>query len=155
MPNIVILARSVLTLEGGEIKGKRVAVVEDGPTLTHGGMTFGAGVVAARRFGAAEIVDPRPYARGELLATLARYPALERLLPAMGYGNSQMRELEETLNMMPAELVLSATPIDLRRVIELEEVAPQAGGRDLAGLLEPLVEKAKGQAQGAGNPTQR
>ena len=162
----VILARSVLTLEGGEIKGKRVAVVEDGPTLTHGGMTFGAGVVAARRFGAAEIVDPRPYARGELLATLARYPALERLLPAMGYGNSQMRELEETLNMMPAELVLSATPIDLRRVIkltkpivrvryELEEVAPQAGGRDLAGLLEPLVEKAKGQAQGAGNPTQR
>ncbi len=114
----VILARSALTLQGGEIAGKRVAVVEDGPTLTHGGMTFGAGVVAARRYGVAEIVDPVPYAVGELAGTLARYPALERLIPAMGYGQEQMRELETTLNAMPADLVLSATPIDLTRVLQ-------------------------------------
>ena len=107
----VLLARSTLTLEGGDIKGKKVAVVEDGPTLTHGGMTFGAGVVAARRFDAGEMVDPVPYAVGELAATLHRYPALEHLIPAMGYGQGQMHELETTLNAMPADLVLSATPI--------------------------------------------
>jgi predicted GTPase len=159
----VILARSALTLEGGEITGKRVAVVEDGPTLTHGGMTFGAGVVAARRFGASEIVDPRPYASGELAATLARYPALERLLPAMGYGNGQMRELETTLNLMPAELVLSATPIDLRRVLnlakpivrvryELEELKPESGQPDLAEVLEPLVNRARSGSPSAAKP---
>ena len=82
----VVEARSALALEGGEIRGRTVAVVEDGPTLTHGGMTYGAGIVAARRFGASEIVDPRPYATGELAATLAKYPKLEHLLPAMGYG---------------------------------------------------------------------
>ena len=98
-----------------------MAVVEDGPTLTHGGMTYGAGVVAARRFGAAEIVDPVPYAVGELAETLARYPALEHLMPAMGYGQGQMHELETTLNAMPADLVLSATPIDLTRVLKLDK----------------------------------
>ncbi len=150
----VVLARSVLTLQGGEIAGKRVAVVEDGPTLTHGGMTFGAGVVAARRFGASEIVDPVPYAVGELAGTLARYPALERLLPAMGYGIGQMRELETTLNLMPADLVLSATPIDLTRVLdlrkpivrvryELEELPPEPGRAGLAELLGPIVERAR------------
>jgi predicted GTPase len=150
----VILARSTLTLQGGEIAGKRVAVVEDGPTLTHGGMTFGAGVVAARRFGAAEIVDPVPHAVGELAATLARYPALERLLPAMGYGDGQMRELEVTLNSMPADIVLSATPIDLTRVLklekpvvrvryELEELAGEPGQPSLTELLAPIVERAR------------
>jgi predicted GTPase len=153
----VILARSALTLQGGDIKGKRVAVVEDGPTLTHGGMTFGAGVVAARRFGAAELVDPVPFATGELAATLARYPALEHLLPAMGYGPGQMHELEATLNAMPADLVLSATPIDLTRVLklekpvvrvryELEEMAGDAAGQgqsNLTELLAPIVERAR------------
>jgi predicted GTPase len=150
----VVLARSVLTLQDGEIAGKRVAVVEDGPTLTHGGMTFGAGVVAARRFGASEIVDPVPYAVGELAGTLARYPALERLLPAMGYGIGQMRELETTLNLMPADLVLSATPIDLTRVLdlrkpivrvryELEELPSEPGRAGLAELLGPIVERAR------------
>src|SRR5665811_317724 len=82
-------------------------------------MTYGAGIVAARRFGAGEIVDPVPYATGELAATLAKYPALEHLLPAMGYGQGQMTELENALNSMPADLVLSATPIDLTRVLKL------------------------------------
>jgi predicted GTPase len=151
----VILARSALTLVGGDIAGKSVAVVEDGPTLTHGGMTYGAGVVAARRFGASELVDPVPFAVGELAATLAKYPALEHLLPAMGYGQGQMHELETTLNAMPADLVLSATPIDLTRVLkldkpvvrvryELEELAGEAAGQsNLTQLLAPIVERAR------------
>jgi len=153
----IVMARSTLTLSGGEVKGKRVAVVEDGPTLTHGGMTFGAGIVAARRFGAAEIVDPAPYAVGELADTLRKYPALQHLLPAMGYGHKQMQELETTLNAMPADIVLSATPIDLTRVLkltkpvvrvryELEEIAGEAGGpqqANLTQLLEPIVERAR------------
>jgi predicted GTPase len=160
----VILARSVLSLQGGEIAGKSVAVVEDGPTLTHGGMTYGAGVVAARRFRASELVDPVPYAMGELAATLSRYPALEHLLPAMGYGQGQMHELEATLNAMPADLVLSATPIDLTRVLkldkpvvrvryELEELAGDAAGHEqsnLTELLAPIVERAKA-GSGAGS----
>jgi len=113
----IVEARSSLALEGGDIAGRRVVVVEDGPTLTHGGMTYGAGVVAARRFGAAEIVDPRPYAQGELAATLATYPSLERLLPAMGYGAKQVHELEAALDAAPADVVLAATPIDLMRVL--------------------------------------
>jgi predicted GTPase len=160
----VILARSVLTLQGGEIAGKKVAVVEDGPTLTHGGMTYGAGVVAARRFRASELVDPVPYAMGQLAETLSRYPALEHLLPAMGYGQGQMHELETTLNAMPADLVLSATPIDLTRVLkldkpvvrvryELEELAGDAAGHEqsnLTELLAPIVERARA-ASGSGS----
>ncbi len=96
-------------------------VVEDGPTLTHGGMTYGAGIVAARRFGAAEVVDPRPYAGGELAATLAKYPALENLLPAMGYGDKQIHELEAALTAIPADVVLAATPIDITRVLSVPE----------------------------------
>jgi predicted GTPase len=164
----VLLARSALTLHGGEIKGKKVAVVEDGPTLTHGGMTFGAGVVAARRFGAAELVDPVPYATGELAATLHKYPALEHLIPAMGYGQGQMHELETTLNAMPADLVLSATPIDLTRVLklekpvvrvryELEEMTGslaqpgQAEQPRLVDLLRGIVEKARAASTPATN----
>jgi predicted GTPase len=153
----LVLARSALTLRGGEVAGKRVAVVEDGPTLTHGGMTFGAGVVAARRNHAAEMVDPVPYAVGELAETLARYPALQHLIPAMGYGQEQMHELESTLNAMPVDLVLSATPIDLTRVIklnkpivrvwyELDEIPAAELGRPqptLNDLLAPIVERAR------------
>ncbi len=146
----VIEARSSLALEGGEIVDQRVVVVEDGPTLTHGGMTFGAGIVAAERFGAAEVVDPRPYATGALAATLAAYPALGPLLPAMGYGDAQVRELEATLNAVPADLVLAATPIDLTRVLrpdkpvvrvryELEEAA----GPSLESLLAPIIAAAR------------
>jgi predicted GTPase len=157
----VVLARSTLTLQGGEITGKRVAVVEDGPTLTHGGMTYGAGVVAARRFGATELVDPVPFAVGQLAETLSRYPALEHLIPAMGYGQGQMHELETTLNAMPIDLVLSATPIDLTRVLkldrpvvrvryELEELAGDAVGHgepNLTELLAPIVERARAGSQ--------
>jgi predicted GTPase len=147
----IVTARSDLTLVGDPIAGKRVVVVEDGPTLTHGGMHYGAGVVAARRFGAAELVDPRPAAIGSIKAVLERYPALEPLIPAMGYGPAQVEELEATLNAVDADLVLAATPIDLTRVLKLNkpitrvhyELA-QVGGPELAGLLEPIVAAAKG-----------
>ncbi len=152
----IVEARSVIHLERS-ITGLRVAVVEDGPTLTHGEMTYGAGLVAARRFGAAEIVDPRPYAVGSIAATLAAYPRLERLVPAMGYGEVQIRDLEQTLDAMPVDVVLSASPIDLGRLLrlrhpvvrvryELEEV----GGPPLASFLEPIVAAVRGGREGEG-----
>ncbi len=101
------------------IRGKRVLVIEDGPTLTHGEMAYGAGWVAARRFGAAEIVDPRPYAVGTILDTYRKYPTTGAILPAMGYGEAQMHDLEMTIANAPVDLVLSATPIDLTRVIKV------------------------------------
>ncbi len=145
----VVEARSSLALEGGEIRGRSVAVVEDGPTLTHGGMTYGAGIVAARRFGAAEVVDPRPYAGGELAATLAKYPALENLLPAMGYGDKQIHELEAALTAIPADVVLAATPIDITRVLSVPkpvirvryELDPVSG--TVAEHLAPVIARAK------------
>ena len=114
---IVLPARSELKTDG-DLAGRRVAVVEDGPTLTHGGMTYGAGIVAARREGAIP-VDPRPYAVGSIADVLAKYPALEALVPAMGYSDEQVAELRATLDAIPADAVLSATPIDLGRVMEL------------------------------------
>ncbi len=145
----VIEARARLELEGGEIAGKRVVVVEDGPTLTHGGMTYGAGIVAARRFGA-ELVDPVPHAVGSIRATLARYPGLQPLLPAMGYGELQIHELQETLNAVPADLVLAATPIDLRRVLTLNKPIvrvryelDEASGPSLRSLVEPAVRRER------------
>ncbi len=144
----VIEARSSLALQGGEVRGRRVIVVEDGPTLTHGGMTYGAGVVAARRFGAAELVDPIPFAVGSIADVLARYPGLEPLLPAMGYGDAQIAELEQTLNAVPADLVLAATPVDLRRVLKVDkpivrvryELDP-VSGPDLTGLVAEAIER--------------
>ena len=103
------------------VKGKRVLVVEDGPTLTHGEMPYGAGVVAARQYGAAELVDPRPYAMGSIHGTYERYRHLTNLLPAMGYSAIQRHELEETIRRTPCDLVLVATPIDLARVIKLDK----------------------------------
>jgi len=102
------------------IKGQRVLVVEDGPTLTHGEMPYGAGVVAARRWGAAELVDPRPYAVGSIRATYEGFPHLTNLVPAMGYSPAQIRELEETINAVPCDLVLVATPIDLSQIVRLK-----------------------------------
>ena len=149
----VLTARSDLTLVGPSIEGKRVVVIEDGPTLTHGGMTFGAGVVAARRFGAASLVDPRPAAVGSIRDVLDKYPALASLIPAMGYGPVQIGELEATLNAVDADLVLSATPIDLTRVLKLNkpitrvryELA-QESGTPLADVMEPIVLMAKAAA---------
>jgi predicted GTPase len=116
----VVDAASPIYVENPEaIYGKRVLVVEDGPTLTHGEMAYGAGVVAARRFGAAEIVDPRPFAVRSIAATYKKYPTTGAVLPAMGYGQEQTRDLEETINRADVDLVLIATPIDLRRLIHI------------------------------------
>jgi predicted GTPase len=103
------------------IRGKRVLVIEDGPTLTHGGMAYGAGWVAARRYGAAEIVDPRPFAVGTIHDTFVKYPDTGPILPAMGYGNEMTRDLEETINKSDVDLVISATPIDLTRIIKINK----------------------------------
>ena len=147
----IVMARSSLALEGPPIAGRRVVVVEDGPTLTHGGMRYGAGVVAAGRFGAAALVDPRPDAVGSIREVLDRYPDLDPLVPAMGYGAAQMRDLEATLNAVDADLVLSATPIDLRRVLELNKPITRVhyeldpvSANDLVEAVAPIVALARG-----------
>jgi predicted GTPase len=103
------------------IKGKRVLVVEDGPTLTHGEMKIGAGIVAARKFGAAELVDPRPFTVGRLSDTFRLYPNIGTLLPAMGYGDQQLKDLETTINNTDCDSVIIATPIDLNRIIKIKK----------------------------------
>ena len=105
------------------IKGKRVLVVEDGPTLTHGDMKFGAGHIAAKNNGAAVIVDPRPYAVGSIKKTFEKYPHVTEVLPAMGYGKKQMKELESTINAADCDLVLIGTPIDLGRLLKINKPA--------------------------------
>ncbi len=144
-----MFARSPVTLEPGpDIEGKRVLVVDDGPTLTHGGMVFGAGTVAARAAGAAELVDPRPYAVGSIADVFARYPDVD-VLPAMGYSDEQLRELEQTIDACDCDVVVTGTPIDLSRLIhsrhpirhasyDLEE----AGGVPLVDVLAPVIEAA-------------
>jgi predicted GTPase len=115
----VVRASSPITVpEGEQIRGKTVLVVEDGPTLTHGGMAFGAGVVAAEKYGASNIVDPRPYAQGSIRETFAKYPHLDKVLPAMGYGKSQIHELSQTIDKVECDVVIGATPIDLGRLIQ-------------------------------------
>jgi predicted GTPase len=121
-----------------EIAGKRVLAVEDGPTLTHGEMTFGAAVLAAKQGGAAELVDPRPFAVGSIKETFSKYPHMTELLPAMGYGRKQMEELRETIERSDADLVLIGTPIDLRRVIELDKPSLRVTYR-LQELGEPTL----------------
>ncbi len=119
---LVVRAKSPVSVGDPEaIRGKRVLVVEDGPTLTHGEMKYGAGTVAAEKWGAAEIVDPRPFARGEIAETFEKYPDIGRVLPAMGYGAKQMKDLEETINATDCDLVLVGTPIDLARVIDIKK----------------------------------
>jgi predicted GTPase len=142
----VIKCASTITVDDSElIRGKRALVVEDGPTLTHGGMTYGAGWFAAQQAGAAEIVDPKPFAVGSIAATYAKYPNASQILPAMGYGDQQVKELEETINATPADVVVEGTPINLKRIIsvnkpiatvtyELEELEP--------GVIEAMVRKA-------------
>jgi len=140
----VVLAASPIDVDGdaSEIEGKRVLAVEDGPTLTHGEMAYGAAVLAARKHGAASLVDPRPHAVGSIAQTFDAYPHVTELLPAMGYGRRQMEELRETIARSDAELVLIGTPIDLRRVIDLDTPAlrvlyrlEEVGGPSLAELL--------------------
>ncbi len=127
-PNATIIeAASPITVDKPKlINGKKVLVVEDGPTLTHGNMAYGAGMIAAERLGAEEIVDPRPYAVGSIVKTFENYPHLGDLLPALGYGKDQIHELEETVNATPCDVVLIGTPIDLRRVLKLNKPAVRA-----------------------------
>ena len=122
-PEAVILegASPLFVDDPAQITGKRVLVVEDGPTLTHGGMAYGAGWVAARRFGAAEIVDPRPYAVGTILETYQKYPTTGDVLPAMGYGEAQIKELEKTINNAEVDLVIIGTPIDLAGLMKINK----------------------------------
>ena len=122
-PDALILeAASPIFVENSEqIKGKRVLVVEDGPTLTHGEMSYGAGVVAAEKYGARELVDPRPYAVGSIKSTYEKYQQIGALLPAMGYSKEQLQELEETINKTPADLVVVATPINLGKILNLNK----------------------------------
>lgn len=126
------------------VRGRRVLVVEDGPTLTHGEMSYGAGVVAARQCGAAELVDPRPYAVGSIRSTYERYPHMTRLLPAMGYGAIQRHELEETINRVPCDLVLVATPVNLTSILNINKpsvrVSYEAEELTKPGLLEILTD---------------
>jgi predicted GTPase len=136
----VVRAASPFVVEGdaGEIRGKRVLAIEDGPTLTHGEMTYGAAVLAAKANGAASLVDPRPFAVGSIARTFEEYPHVGELLPAMGYGRTQMEELRETIARSDAELVLIGTPIDLRRIIELDKPALRVTYR-LEELGEPTL----------------
>jgi predicted GTPase len=147
----IVFAKSPPTLQyGPEILGRLVLVVDDGPTLTHGEMPFGAGLVAARNAGAAKIVDPRPYAVGSLKAVFAKWPQLTNVVPAMGYSDVQLHELEQTINAVDCDVVVTGTPIDLARLIssrhpirhvryELEEV----GTPTIADVLQPIVTEAK------------
>ncbi len=144
-----IKCRSVITIAQPElVAGKRALVVEDGPTLTHGGMTYGAGWFAAKQAGAAEIVDARPYAVGTLKETYEKYPNAARIVPAMGYGDQQIQDLQETINATPADVVVEGTPIELRRILtinkpianvtyELEEVEPGT----IEAMLRKVVER--------------
>jgi predicted GTPase len=123
----VVEAFSPITLDQGEsLEGKRVLVVEDGPTLTHGEMTYGAGVVAAKRAGAATLVDPRPWATGTIKDVFEKYPNIGTLLPAMGYSDVQRQDLAATINSSDADVVLIATPIDLRKICDIDKPAVRA-----------------------------
>ena len=143
---VVIRANSPVTCTRPElVKCKNVLVIEDGPTLTHGSMTYGAGVVAARNCGAAKIVDPLPYAVASIAATYKKYPNAQGILPAMGYGDAQIKDLENTIEATPCDVVLSATPIDITRVLKVNKPMVRAT-YDLAevrpGQLEVEVKKA-------------
>jgi predicted GTPase len=136
---IVEAASPIFVEDAAAIAGKRVLVVEDGPTLTHGEMAYGAGYVAAQRFGAAEIIDPRPYAVGSIAATFEKYPTTGPVLPAMGYGDKQVSDLEKTINGTPCDLVIIGTPIDLRRVVDIQHPADRVR-YELQVIGQPTLE---------------
>jgi len=137
---VVIEAASPITVEDESIiRGKRVLVVEDGPTLTHGEMAYGAGVIAARKFGAREIVDPRPWTVNSIAATFQKYPKIGTLLPAMGYGDKQIHDLEETINRVDCDSVIIGTPIDLRRIINIKKPSVRVS-YELAEITQPDVQ---------------
>jgi predicted GTPase len=136
---VIIEAASPVSVDNPEfIAGKKVLVVEDGPTATHGGMGYGAGMVAAQKFGAAEIVDPRPYLKGTLKETFAKYPDIGVLLPAMGYGGKQIKDLEATIAAAKCDSVIIGTPIDLRRVIKIKQQSARVT-YDLQEIGRPTI----------------
>jgi predicted GTPase len=146
---LVVKAESPVTLgPGPDLTGKRVLVVEDGPTITHGGMPFGAGTVAAKQAGAGELVDPRPYAVGSLRDTFAKFPTIGAVLPAMGYGPAQVAELAETIQRTDCDVVVAGTPMDLARVLDAGHpirscsyVLREVGTPTLSDVLAPYVAK--------------
>jgi len=153
-----VFAESPVELEpGAEIAGKRVLVIDDGPTITHGGMPFGAGMVAARQAGAAEFVDARPYAVGSIAETYKRYPDIGSVLPAMGYGDVQLDELRRTIDAADCDVVITGTPMDLGRLISVRHPIRHAtyrlkevGEPTLTELLEPVIQRARtGELQAA------
>jgi predicted GTPase len=124
---IVVRGASIIKVDNEDlVKGKKVLVIEDGPTVTHGGMPIGAGTIAAKTLGASEIVDPRPFAFGSISEAYKKYPHMTSILPALGYGDAQVKELEKTINAMPCDLVVIGTPIDLRNVLTLNKPAVRA-----------------------------
>ncbi len=147
----IVLAASPIAVEDPSvIRGKRVLVIEDGPTLTHGDMKFGAGTIAAQQFGASEIIDPRPYAVRSIAETYKKYPSIGTLLPAMGYGKAQMRDLESTIRQVPCDAVVIGTPIDLRRVITIDKPSvrvtyslQEMTEPDLPALLKGVLTKKR------------
>ena len=147
-PNAVIIdAASPISVENAElILGKTALVVEDGPTLTHGEMTYGAGMVAAEKFGAADVVDPRPYTVGSITETFEKYPDIGDLLPAMGYGDQQIKDLEKTIANTKCEVVIIGTPIDLRRIVDIKQPSvrvtydlQEIGQPTLVDVLKPFI----------------
>jgi predicted GTPase len=146
---IIVRAASPVTLDAGpSLAGRRVLVIEDGPTITHGGMPFGAGTVAARRAGAGELIDPRPYAVGTIADVYRRYPHIGAVLPAMGYGQEQTAELARTISACDADVVVTGTPFDVRHLIEIHPPVRHAryelreiGQPDLASVLAPYLER--------------
>jgi predicted GTPase len=145
----IVEAESPISAEDESlIRGKRVVVVEDGPTLTHGGMEYGAGVLAAKKFGAASIVDPRPFVVKSIAETFKKYPKIGTLIPAMGYGDEQVRDLEETINKVDCDSVIIGTPIDLRRVIKMNKPSvrvtynlAETSKPDLSEILQRFFKK--------------
>lgn len=151
-PNAIVVdgASPIRVDDPSVIKGKRVLVVEDGPTLTHGEMKIGAGVVAARKFGAAELVDPRPFTVGKLTETFEKYPNIGTLLPAMGYGDQQLKDLETTINNTECDAVVIGTPIDLNRIIRIRKPSTRVwydlqeiGNPNLEEVIDEFVKKHK------------
>lgn len=148
---VIIEAASPISVDHPEwIRGKRVLVVEDGPTLTHGGMTYGAGVIAAHKFGAGELVDPRDWVKGEIRAAFEKYPDIGTLLPALGYGDKQVRDLEKTINAIPCDSVVIGTPIDLTRLLKINKRSvrvryelDEIGKPDLEEVLGELLRKRR------------
>ena len=143
----VIEANSPVSVDDSEIiSGKRCLVIEDGPTLTHGEMKFGAGTVAAEKFGAVEIIDPRPWIEGTIADTFEKYPTIGKVLPAIGYGGQQVKDLEATINAVDCDVVVIGTPIDLRRIISIDKPSvrvtydlAEIGSPDLADVLKPFL----------------